>query len=94
MTQTTTCQCDACMYSENKHNSDCAVHNMPAMPNGPCDCRLDQVKDGKKFTCQSCGSTAHSYSGMRIADGEVYCEHCDDNGAMCGMPFISEMVQI
>jgi hypothetical protein len=21
------------------HDSDCAVHNMPAMPNGPCDCR-------------------------------------------------------
>jgi|WetSurMetagenome_2_1015567.scaffolds.fasta_scaffold353803_2 hypothetical protein len=20
------------------HASDCAVHNMPAMPNGPCDC--------------------------------------------------------
>ena len=24
---------DACM-----HASDCATHNMPAMPNGPCDC--------------------------------------------------------
>lgn len=20
------------------HDSDCAVHNMPAYPNGPCDC--------------------------------------------------------
>jgi hypothetical protein len=20
------------------HDSDCAVHNMPASPNGPCDC--------------------------------------------------------
>ena len=22
------------------HDSDCAVHNMPAYPNGPCDCRV------------------------------------------------------
>lgn len=22
------------------HDSDCALHNMPAMPNGPCDCSL------------------------------------------------------
>lgn len=29
------CQCAACMVT---HASDCAVHNMPAMPNGPCDC--------------------------------------------------------
>ncbi len=21
-----------------RHASDCAVHNMPAYPNGPCDC--------------------------------------------------------
>jgi hypothetical protein len=23
------------------HASDCAVHNSPAMPNGPCDCGAD-----------------------------------------------------
>lgn len=22
------------------HDSDCATHNMPAMPNGPCDCSI------------------------------------------------------
>lgn len=22
------------------HDSDCAMHNMPATPNGPCDCSL------------------------------------------------------
>jgi len=22
------------------HDSDCATHNEPAMPNGPCDCSL------------------------------------------------------
>jgi hypothetical protein len=25
-------------FSEIYHASDCAVHNMPAKPNGPCDC--------------------------------------------------------
>jgi len=24
-----------------RHWSDCAQHNMPAMPNGPCDCGAD-----------------------------------------------------
>lgn len=25
------------------HDSDCAKHNMPAYPNGPCDCRADTI---------------------------------------------------
>lgn len=29
------CQCPSCMVT---HASDCAVHNMPASPNGACDC--------------------------------------------------------
>ena len=31
------CQCDACRGGV-LHNADCAVHNEPAMPNGPCNC--------------------------------------------------------
>lgn len=30
------CQCVACKATP--HKSDCAVHNEPAEPNGPCDC--------------------------------------------------------
>ena len=30
------CRCGACR--ENPHASDCAVHNAPAFPAGPCDC--------------------------------------------------------
>lgn len=26
------------------HNSDCAVHNEPVYPNGPCDCGADHLK--------------------------------------------------
>lgn len=31
------CQCDACRDGT-IHASDCAVHNAPAYPKGPCDC--------------------------------------------------------
>jgi len=31
------CQCDACRDGT-IHASDCAVHNAPASPKGPCDC--------------------------------------------------------
>lgn len=27
----------------NGHSSDCAVHNEPAFPNGPCDCGYSEV---------------------------------------------------
>jgi hypothetical protein len=27
------------------HASDCATHNMPAMPNGPCDCGAEPKKE-------------------------------------------------
>ena len=29
---------DGCMEGRCEHMSDCAVHNEPAMPRGPCDC--------------------------------------------------------
>jgi hypothetical protein len=31
------CECPACREG-NTHQSDCAVHNEPAMPNGECNC--------------------------------------------------------
>ena len=35
------CQCDACrVVGWRKHDSDCSVYNMPAYPNGPCDCSI------------------------------------------------------
>lgn len=33
------CQCPACIDGV-IHDSDCAVHNMPAFSNGPCNCRI------------------------------------------------------
>lgn len=38
------CQCAACRSAGwHKHDSDCAVHNMPASPNGPCDCSVSRT---------------------------------------------------
>lgn len=33
----TQCKCGLCETVQ--HDSDCAVHNEPATPNGACDCR-------------------------------------------------------
>jgi hypothetical protein len=35
------CQCAACV-SGVMHASDCSVHNEPAFPNGPCDCKTKE----------------------------------------------------
>jgi hypothetical protein len=37
------CQCAACTDG-GPHRSDCAVHNAPAAPNGPCDCRDEAAR--------------------------------------------------
>lgn len=31
-----------------EHDSDCATHNMPAHPNGPCDCSLSTDQGGQE----------------------------------------------
>lgn len=38
-----TCGCESCRTIV--HLSDCAVHNEPAFPNGPCDCGAVNVKE-------------------------------------------------
>jgi hypothetical protein len=35
------CMCGTCKQGI-VHDSDCAVHNMPAYPNGDCDCAADK----------------------------------------------------
>lgn len=31
-----------------KHDSDCAQHNAPAMPKGPCDCQAAAEAQGER----------------------------------------------
>lgn len=40
------CHCGNC--TEVSHASDCAVHNAPAMPVGPCDCRARATLKGER----------------------------------------------
>lgn len=54
------CRCIACR--ETTHASDCAVHNMPAYPNGPCDCRIER-KSGY-------------YSDRQIAERRAAAKRC------------------
>jgi hypothetical protein len=37
------CKCGLCETVP--HDSDCAVHNEPATPNGDCDCRGESLRD-------------------------------------------------
>ena len=41
------CGCGYCT-KEYQHSSDCAVHNMPALPNGKCDCKPPVSEDVDK----------------------------------------------
>ena len=34
---------EGCMGGTCKHDSDCAIHNAPALPVGPCDCSLSEA---------------------------------------------------
>ena len=34
------------------HKSDCAVHNEPAYPNGPCDCGAEPTEDHLRRACE------------------------------------------
>ncbi len=43
------------------HRSDCATHNEPAYPNGPCDCGVDDEHPA------SCGGT---FEGIGTVDGK------------------------
>jgi len=40
---------------EARHASDCSVHNMPAYPNGPCDCGVEQPE-----AVEQCGVVSES----------------------------------
>jgi hypothetical protein len=57
-----TCQCAAC--APVIHASDCAVHNMPAYPNIPCDCgalAAPQKAGGQSIDIQPESRTSAEY---------------------------------
>lgn len=60
------CECGQCT-EEYRHKSDCAVHNMPAMANGECDC--------KSLRCQWCEEITDDAVVRKDCD-KVLCDAC------------------
>ena len=66
------CQCPACK-ADGIHASDCAVHNMPAYPNGPCDCGLkptEQQREYRALTVVAATANDRWTAGVRLGSGE------------------------
>ena len=45
------------------HWSDCSLHNMPAMPNKPCNCGGDAPPPKSKSN--------------KLKEGDIYCNSCE-----------------
>ncbi|WP_244134224.1 hypothetical protein [Burkholderia gladioli] len=87
------CQCPACAGGT-IHASDCAVHNGPAYPNGPCNCGTAQAVAADGATtdepidialasvdpCPFCGSESVDPKGWAGNDGRTG-PACDECGA-------------
>lgn len=72
--QAASCQCEACQMN-GIHASDCAVHNEPAYPNGPCDCgaavsqAADQSGDATDMIARSV--TTDDWIGRQVAQAKA-----------------------
>ena len=51
-----------------QHDSDCAAHNMPAYPNGPCDCRLNKPVEWKDLLCAVARGWCHEDNSHKEMD--------------------------
>jgi len=65
--QTSPCECQACRRDRVIHASDCAVHNGPALPEGPCDC----------LTRYSSKAAPPAIGDVNLSTGSIYA-HKDD----------------
>ena len=66
------------------HDSDCAVHNEPAYPNGPCDCGAEMVEaleatnDNLRHELRECASELSILKHhMEVESGEAYALRAD-----------------
>ena len=59
------CQCLSCQFI--KHDSDCAVHNMPAHPNEPCNCSKLNTKQQSSELADNLQSLAKSTNSQFLA---------------------------
>ena len=63
------CECDECKDGM-IHDSDCAVHNQPALPKGECNC----LPTGFYITCQFCGEIGFDYVGLKMHYENGWCD--------------------
>jgi hypothetical protein len=58
------CQCEACQIAP--HYSSCAVHNAPALANGPCDCAYRMWRRIAIVLISTASLSALALFGVRI----------------------------
>lgn len=76
------CMCEACKDGV-IHASDCSVHNMPAMPNGPCDCGAEKPED--QFCDGHCTWRDHHPDCVRAEKSEGKAEQKACVGCLHGL---------
>lgn len=85
----------AAQHTIDRHDSDCATHNMPAYPNGPCNCSLSNTtnltQDQRKALaiCRKSGRVSVSEVQRKMAIGfnaaQVICQSVVELGVVDGM---------
>ena len=67
------------------HSSDCATHNEPAYPNGPCDCWISKAKElyASQFTDSEDHERFFSWYGAELL---AVVKQCDDARAALASP--------
>lgn len=50
------------------HKSDCAMHNMPAFPSGPCDCAAPRTRRIPEVAVEAAAKRAHYLSETSICN--------------------------
>ena len=75
----TRCNCFSCQ-EDGPHKSDCAVHDGPAMPDGPCNCGLLKKED----------APGEGLIGKAIENAlrDYHCQHTEDLANGEGLPLV------
>lgn len=73
------CMCNSCKDGA-IHDSCCAVHNMPAEPNGPCNCNIAQLAALRAFVREVSQQDPAQVPGQRQSNKERAEDLCEQWG--------------